>query len=557
MTSVPGSWPIGPDGGFVGNQAALGPPPAEPQQQGFFTRNIFAVLNRFRSTNNVPDDGGPDTSTNHQPQQNGHVNAPTNHINHTNGVNRVAHVATALNRPAPFRRTPLPSREVSPPGSLSAGNLRFSTNEELRRRHGITQRRPATQTQTAAGPATAPGPAIAPGPSGSQPSLSRPPAPQYKGTRDLFDHEQDISLPGTSAPSEPGHFSPNERKADELESVRQKRERRAEERRAAKQRLREADERINAAEIRARRAQENLRELKELAAAKQRTVTEPPSQTSSTSQPSSQASSETHSQTDLREPLRQEPSVADLRKPNRNFISPLSTEWDAKVDASTRSGFVVNVPNPEGLQISAHDFRTLVSPTAWLNDNIIQGALAHLAHHINDSAGVVFRKDPPKCIALSPLFWTYLGSGNTFTRRLSRTWGLTSDNFLSVDTILLPINHGNHWTVVVIRPSSKTVAYVDSFYGSGRGHLETAFHFIRTIIGPAFAEGEWRTLSYKVPRQTNGYDCGAFVIANSVFLALGLDPSAYRGAEMPLFRRVVAAVLVGGGFRGEFDLAGL
>ena len=331
----------------------------------------------------------------------------------------------------------------------------------------------------------------------------------------------------------------------ELDGVRQERELRAVESRQAAQRLRAAEDRAKAAEENARQVEARLRELQERAA-KQRTVTEPPPQTPS------QTPSQTPPQADL-----PQPSPTDLRQPTKNFIAPLSAEWDAKVDQSTRSGFEVNVPNPEGVLLSAHDFKTLIPPSAWLNDNIIQGALAYLAHHINDSAGVVFKRDPPKCIALSPLFWNYLQTGNTFTRRLSRTWGLTPRNFLSVDTILLPINHGNHWTVVVVCPSARTVAYVDSFHGRGQEHLETAFRFIQTVVGEAFVAEEWRTLVHNVPRQTNSYDCGVFVIANSVFLALGLDPSVYSQAEMPLFRRLVAAVLVSGGFRGEFDLAGL
>ncbi|MBE7181732.1 MAG: hypothetical protein INR71_11105 [Terriglobus roseus] len=56
------------------------------------------------------------------------------------------------------------------------------------------------------------------------------------------------------------------------------------------------------------------------------------------------------------------------------------------------------------------------------------------------------------------------------------------------------------------------------------------------------------------PQQVGGYDCGVFVCFNAFCVARGLDPADAFGADdMPDARRQVAATLLNGGFRGDFD----
>ncbi|OTB01596.1 hypothetical protein M426DRAFT_63774, partial [Hypoxylon sp. CI-4A] len=213
-----------------------------------------------------------------------------------------------------------------------------------------------------------------------------------------------------------------------------------------------------------------------------------------------------------------------------------------------------------GVALEPRDFQKLVSPTVWLNDNAIQATLVHLANYINDTAGVRAKQDPPKCMALSSVYWsTYLADpkNKLFPRGLLRTWGVTPDNFFKLDTVLLPVNSGNHWTVIVIRPRRHTIAYVDSFHSAGKHHIQNACQWLEGFLGKKFVASEWKTETYEVPPQTNGHDCGMFVITNSIYLSLGIDPSGYSQADMPLQRLRIAAMLLNGGFTGPFDLSRL
>lgn len=247
-----------------------------------------------------------------------------------------------------------------------------------------------------------------------------------------------------------------------------------------------------------------------------------------------------------------------LRKPNAPLITPLSRNWDQKARRTPDNGSV-NVPGPEGTDVSSFDFAKMVPDTAWLNDNIIQAVLASLSRAINDAAGVTIKKNTPKCVCLSPLFWVWLckNGANGSERRFKRTWGVTRENFLDVDTFLFPINHGNHWTVVIIRPTRRTISYVDSFQSAGRRHLTIAYDFVRDFLGDKYDANSWSTVTYRVPSQTNSWDCGMFVITNCIYIALGLDPNNYSQDEMPLMRRRMAAMLLNGGFTGDFDIRSL
>ena len=78
------------------------------------------------------------------------------------------------------------------------------------------------------------------------------------------------------------------------------------------------------------------------------------------------------------------------------------------------------------------------------------------------------------------------------------TWGVTPKNFLDIETFILAINHGSHWMVVIICPSRRTVAYVDSFRSSGPTHLPTAWNFLRDFLGARSKASEWKTITYNV-----------------------------------------------------------
>lgn len=346
-----------------------------------------------------------------------------------------------------------------------------------------------------------------------------PPPPKYTNIREFFDHDGEYGLPGLERLS----LTPNDTKIYELDSQRQERLR-IEKEKAEKER------------------QELLRIAKEKA--------------------------EKERQERLRveqEEANKKLSAFGLRKAKTALITPLSNEWDQKATEALSTGRTPEIKwqgaiHSDGVQLTPHDFGRLVPAGAWLNDNAIQAALLHLAIYINNAAGVVPKKNTPKCVAISSQYWSsYQGDkrNKLFPRGLSRTWGMRPDNFLNIDTVLVPVNRNSHWTVIVIRPSRRSIAYLDSFYGSPASHIRDTRDWLRQFLGAKYVADDWSEELYKIPRQSNGWDCGMFVITNSIYVALGLDPYCYDEDDLPLQRRRIAAMLLHGGFTGPFDLSHL
>ncbi|OTA65130.1 cysteine proteinase [Hypoxylon sp. EC38] len=330
------------------------------------------------------------------------------------------------------------------------------------------------------------------------------PPPKYKTIHEFFDHDDEYSLPGF----EHLGMKPKDAKMHELDTQR-------------KERLR----------IEAEKAEKARQELLRREEAR------------------------------LDEALR----PLGLRRTKKKLITSLSEFWEAKAAHAPEQGYAApskwkGAVHREGVELTTRDFARLVPPSAWLNDNAIQASLVHLATYINDTAGITPKKDTPKCVTLSSQYWSDFISdtkNKLYPRGLDRTWGLKPQNLMGVDTILIPVNKSNHWTLIIIRPSRRTIAYVDSFHSVGTSHLRDAHTWLEKFLGNKYIAEEWKTEQYKVPKQTNGYDCGVFVITNSIYLSLGIDPSGYSQEDMPLQRLRIAAMLLNGGFTGEFDLSHL
>ncbi|CAK7229102.1 hypothetical protein SBRCBS47491_007133 [Sporothrix bragantina] len=251
-----------------------------------------------------------------------------------------------------------------------------------------------------------------------------------------------------------------------------------------------------------------------------------------------------------------------LRQPTRKVIASLSDSWHSRVNAAIRADPNKDIAkSPEGTALRRNDFKTVVSKSEWLNDEIVNGFLLHLANYINGKAGITNPKtQTPKCHAFTSFFWKPLSTkGAAGTERWMKRVGVTKDNFLKIDTILIPICESSHWTLVVVRPGRATITHMDSLGNRGAGRAAVTnivMRWVKDLLKDSFSD-KWRVQHYDSPRQTNGWDCGVHTITNALFLSLGLDPSFYGAVEMPLQRDRIAATLINGGFSGELDLIGL
>jgi hypothetical protein len=253
-------------------------------------------------------------------------------------------------------------------------------------------------------------------------------------------------------------------------------------------------------------------------------------------------------------------SRSGLRRPNSTLIQEPSPQWKSRaLDAPYNGRFNPTAVHPDAVELKARDFAKLVPETAWLNDDCVHSTLCCLAAYVNKKAGVKPKIDTPKCVAISSLYWSAFCGNHSklYPRPFTRKWNMTPDNFLSIDTVLVPVNHGSHWTLIVIRPARRSYSYIDSYGGHGRQQLDHAEQWLKLFLGNKFVADDWKRESFRTPEQFNAYDCGMFVITNAMCMALGLDPMCYDEAKLPIQRRRIAAMLLNGGFHGEFDLSHL
>ncbi|OIW27758.1 cysteine proteinase [Coniochaeta ligniaria NRRL 30616] len=307
-------------------------------------------------------------------------------------------------------------------------------------------------------------------------------------------------------------------------------------------RRREAEERRKAEEERRRREEEERREAEE-----RRRVQEV-------------AAARSREEERVREAARRR-AVLGLRRPTRAIITPLSDEWRSRVSRIGSGGEGVQLAKtPEGQALTKRDFvEKLLPPTAWLNDNVIIGSIQHIGDLVNNKSGAT--KENPRCATFTSYFWPRLETvGPGSCGRMMRRAGVRKDNFKQIETILIPICSGNHWTLAVVLPQKGAVLHMDSLRG-GRGNPSVTskiLEWVKTTLAEDFVASEWSAIDIDGPAQTNGWDCGVFTIMNGLCMALGLDPKeSYAAGQLRTARSMLAAILLGEGFKGDFALVGV
>ncbi|KAM0444264.1 hypothetical protein ACHAO4_010351 [Trichoderma viride] len=243
--------------------------------------------------------------------------------------------------------------------------------------------------------------------------------------------------------------------------------------------------------------------------------------------------------------------------PQQPVVALLSDEWIEKVRETVFAPDTdVLATTCQGTPLRRHDFATVVAAKTWLNDEIVNGALGGLEKEINLVAGITdYKKQGRKCLVMNSFFWPRVEKARgRQTQSILRRMGVTPQNFLLMDTVLIPICKDYHWTLLVLQPKSKKIMHLDSF-NKRSSHPDMALAWISDYLGELCSAQHWQVMVVKSPQQTNGYDCGVHVITNGICMALGLEPVAsYCVEEMPLQRLRIAGMLLNGGLNGEFDL---
>lgn len=250
----------------------------------------------------------------------------------------------------------------------------------------------------------------------------------------------------------------------------------------------------------------------------------------------------------------------ELRAAHRSIIPDLSTQWTDKAKQTVHSRSNAELAkSPDGTVLQKKDFETVVRQNQWLNDEIVNATLLHLGNYVNQKAGIKnTRVCTPKIQILNSFVGKNLDEGRPPTERMLRRAGIRKDNFLDIETILVPLCRGAHWTLVAVRPKHRQIYHMDSLNNRGNPDLIAKVDaWVRGVLGDDYIEDRWKVKVLASPRQSNMDDCGLHTITNGICLAMGVDPSSYDASIMPQQRLHLAAVLLNGGFEGDFTLDGI
>lgn len=245
-------------------------------------------------------------------------------------------------------------------------------------------------------------------------------------------------------------------------------------------------------------------------------------------------------------------------RPKGPAVRRLPANWE------TRLAEVTSLPNNRqvattlsGDPLTKRDVATCYTPMAWLNDEIINSYLALLVDYLRRAHGNAGRHDKPKFHAFNSFFFSNLrDKGYASVRRWAQRAKIGGGSLLDVDTVFIPVHDSAHWTLMVVRPTSRSIEHFDSLGSPSARHVAKVKEWLRGELSAHYVDEEWSVAPSVSPQQDNGSDCGAFLLSTAKAVAIGIEPQSYGAKDIPLLRRKIVAELMAGGLGGDFEPAG-
>ncbi|TKA61340.1 hypothetical protein B0A49_07776 [Cryomyces minteri] len=259
---------------------------------------------------------------------------------------------------------------------------------------------------------------------------------------------------------------------------------------------------------------------------------------------------------------REEEARSQTEAAQVKLIGTLSPEWEDKVNRAmeTRS-MAAEVAKSMGIGLTRKDLGTVLPQSSadgvgWLNDEVVNGFLsAAVARGLEKDGYVRGAGRVPPYHAFNTNFYNNIrDKGPESVLRWTVRAKISLKSVLQTSKVFVPINDHSHWTLLVVSAQDKTIEYLDSLGGSGARYIRAVRSWLRAELGEEYVQEEWAELRTVSARQNNALDCGVFVCFNTLAAMRGLSPeTAFQAEDMPRARRMVAAVLLNGGFSGPFE----
>lgn len=190
-----------------------------------------------------------------------------------------------------------------------------------------------------------------------------------------------------------------------------------------------------------------------------------------------------------------------------------------------------------GIMMTVETFKRLKDGN-WLNDDVINFYMNMLQDRNNEwygkAKGLV--QSVQKDWFLCTYFFQKLLQQNHKDVRIRNKYDFEnvkswtkSDNPFHKSKLFFPINHNNsHWTLLVVFIDKKEIRYYNSLNSGGLAFMKHIFHWLQDVVvhlklkNIEVNESDWKFIdtddNQDVPKQTNGFDCGMFVINYADYL---------------------------------------
>lgn len=244
-------------------------------------------------------------------------------------------------------------------------------------------------------------------------------------------------------------------------------------------------------------------------------------------------------------------------EPSAAMLEALNTKMAVRQDSAVIATTVTNTTIERADMARVLGTATNGRAPAWLNDVSVNAWLSVLCAALNEKRGHVKARNGP-----TPPFAAYSSAwlkqcqdkGAASLKRWTSRLGIKDGRLDQADMIFLPVNTGAHWTLAIIHGKDKTIEYLDSLGGAGTAVITAVRSLLASELGKDYREDEWTISRSRSSSQDNSDDCGVFTCFNAFAAARNIAFTQVTAAKMPIARRLMAAVLMNGGFTGDAKL---